>query len=70
MKGKCKSKLTNIHTYIHGLIGGGPQGSLIGLLLYKTGCDDVANEEQDEDKLKYKDYQAVLKAVKTREKLK
>ena len=36
-------------------MGGGPQGSLIGQILYIIGSDDVAQEVKDEDKFKYVD---------------
>ena len=42
------------------LIGGAPQESLIGQLLYIIGSDDVAIEIQDKDKFKYIDYFAIL----------
>ena len=37
------------------LVGGGPQGSLIGQLLYIIASDDVAEEIPEEDKFKYID---------------
>ena len=38
-----------------GLVGGGPQGSLIGQILYIIGSDDVAEEIKEEDEFKYVD---------------
>ena len=56
----------NKHTSTsHDLIGGGPQGSLIGQLLYIIGSDDVAEEVPDEDKYKYIDDLVVLDSVNT-----
>ena len=45
------------------LIGGGPQGSLIGHLLYIIGSDDVAEEVIEEDKFKYVDDLSALEAL-------
>ena len=61
----------NNHTSTsHDLIGGGPQGSLIGQLLYILGSDYVAEGVTDANKFKYIDDQAVLEAFTTRDKLK
>ena len=51
------------------LIGGSPQGSLIGQLLYIIGSDDVAEEVPKEDRYKYVDDLTVLEAVATKGKL-
>ena len=45
------------------LVGGGPQGSLIGQLLYIMGSDDVAEEIVKEDKFKYVDDLSVAEAL-------
>ena len=54
----------------HNLIGGLPQGSLIGQLLYIIGSDDVAAVIEEEDKFKYIDDLAVLDAIDVKGKLK
>ena len=54
----------------HNLIGGLPQGSLIGQLLYIIGSDDVAADIEEEDKFKYIDDLAVLDAIDVKGKLK
>ena len=41
---KIKLKRNQNTSYILDLVGGGPQGSLIGQLLYVIGSDDVAEE--------------------------
>jgi hypothetical protein len=61
MNGKTSSTLD--------LVGGGPQGSLIGQLLYIVGSDDVAQEVPDDDKFKYIDDLSAVEAVKTDGKL-
>ena len=54
----------NKHTStIHDLIGGGPQGSLIGQLLYIIASDDAAEEIPEEDKFKYVDDLSALEKV-------
>ena len=46
----------NNHTLTHfDLVGGGPQGSLIGQLIYTISSDDAAEEIPEEDKFKYID---------------
>ena len=66
---KMQIKMNKHTSTSHDLIGGGPQGSLIGQLLYIIGSDDVAHEVQEEDKFKYIDDLAVIEAVKARDKL-
>ena len=52
---KMEVKMNN-HTSTHfDLVGGGPQGSLIGQLIYIISSDDAAEEIPDEDKFKYID---------------
>ena len=45
------------------LIGGGPQGSLIGQVLYIIGSDDAAEDVPEEDKFKYVDDLSILEFV-------
>ena len=47
------------------LIGGGPQGSLTGQLLYIIASDDVAEEIPEEDKFKYIDDLSAVEAQYT-----
>ena len=51
------------------LVGGGPQGSLIGQLLYIIASDDAAEEVPEDDKHKYVNDLTVLEALKTEGKL-
>ena len=51
------------------LVGGGPQGSLIGQLLYIIASDDVAEDIPDEDKFKYIDDLSAVESVATTGKL-
>ena len=51
------------------LIGGGPQGSLVGQLLYIIASDDAAEEVPDDDKYKYMDDLSLLEAIKVKDKL-
>ena len=51
------------------LIGGSPQGSILGQLLYIIGSDDVSEEVPEDDKYKYIDDLAVFDAVKTSDEL-
>ena len=44
------------------LVGGGPQGSLTGQLLYIIASDDAAEDVPDDDKFKYIDDLSVLEA--------
>ena len=39
-----QSKINNIKSSVLDLAGGGPQGSLLGQLLYIIGSDDVVEE--------------------------
>ena len=61
---KMQVKMNQHTSSSYDLIGGGPQGSLIGQLLYIIGSDDVAEEVPEDDKYKYIDDLAVLDAVK------
>ena len=51
------------------IIGGGPQGSLIGQLLYLIASDDVAEEIPEEDQFKYIDDLTAVEAQFTDGKL-
>jgi hypothetical protein len=51
------------------LVGGGPQGRLVGQLLYIIASDDAAEEVPEDDKYKYVDDLSVLEALKTEGKL-
>ena len=51
------------------LIGGGPQGSLVGQLLYIIASDDVAEEIPEEDQFKYIDDLLALEAINVEGKL-
>ena len=52
---KMQVKMNNKTFSSYDLIGGSPQGSLIGQLLYLIGSDDAAEKKPDEDKLRYVD---------------
>ena len=66
---KMQVKMNNHTSSSYDLIGGSPQGSLIGQLLYIIGSDDAADEVGEEDKFKYVDDLATLDAVNPREHL-
>ena len=68
-KRKMQGKMNNQTSSSYDLIGGSPQGSLIGQLLYIIGSDDAAEEVPEEDKFKYVDDLATLDSVKTKEQL-
>ena len=63
---KMQVKINKHTSSSYDLIGGSPQGSLIGQLLYIIGSDDLAHEVPEEDQYKYVDDLATLKAVKTK----
>ena len=52
---KMQVKMNDKSSSILDLVGGGPQGSILGQLLYIIGSDDVANDEEDKDQFKYID---------------
>ena len=56
-------KLNGEESETHGLIGGSPQGTLIGQLLYIGGSDDAASEISNEDKFKYIDDLEIIELV-------
>jgi hypothetical protein len=60
---KMQLKMNQKQSAVLDLIGGGPQGSLIGQLLYIIGSDDVAEEVIEEDKFKYVDDLSALEAL-------
>ena len=66
---KMQVKMNNKTSSSYDLIGGSPQGSLIGQLLYIIGSDDAAEEVDDENKFKYVDDLATLDAVNIKEHL-
>ena len=66
---KMQVKINNKTSSSYNLIGGFPQGSLIGQLLYIIGSDDAAEEVNDENKFKYVDDLATLDAVNIKEHL-
>jgi hypothetical protein len=51
------------------LIGGGPQGSLIGQLMYLIASDDVGQEIPEEDKFQYIDDLSAVEAIYPQQKL-
>ena len=62
---KMEVKMNN-HTSTHfDLVGGGPQGSLIGQLIYIISSDDAAEDIPDEDKFKYVDDLSAVDKVTT-----
>jgi hypothetical protein len=66
---KMQVKLNQHTSLSFDLVGGAPQGSIIGMLLYIIGSDDVVDEVANEDKYKYIDDMAVLDSVNTEDKL-
>ena len=66
---KMQVKMNGCTSSSHDLIGGSPQGSLIGQLLYIIGSDDSAEDVPDQDKFKYIDDLASLDAVSITDKL-
>ena len=60
---QMKVKLNGEESEVRSLIGGSPQGTLIGQLLYIGGSDDAASEISDEDKFKYIDDLEIIELV-------
>ena len=60
---KMKVKMNGRESGIKDLIGGGPQGSLIGQLTYLVASDDCPQDVQTEDAYKYIDDLEVLELV-------
>ena len=60
---QMKVKLNGEESESHGLIGGSPQGTLIGQMLYIGGSDDAASEINNEDKFKYIDDLEIIELV-------
>ena len=60
---QMKVKLNGEESESHGLIGGSPQGTLIGQMLYIGGSDDAASEINNEDKFKYVDDLEIIELV-------
>ena len=66
---KMQLKMNNVKSSVLDLVGGGPQGSLLGQLLYIIGSDDVVEEVEEEDKFKYVDDLSVAEALQNRDNL-
>ena len=66
---KMQVKMNGQSSTPYDLIGGSPQGSILGQLLYIIGSDDVSEEVPEDDKYKNSDALAVLDTVKTSDKL-
>jgi hypothetical protein len=66
---KMKVKMNGKESTILGLVGGGPQGSLIGQLLYIIASNDVIESVPEELKFKYIDDLSVLEAVSHKQSL-
>jgi hypothetical protein len=60
---KMKVKMNGKESTILGLVGGGPQGSLIGQLLYIIASNDVIQSVQEDMKFKYIDDLSVIEAL-------
>ena len=60
---QMKVKMNGEESEVHSLIGGSPQGTLIGQLLYIGGSDDAASEVSNEDKFKYIDDLEIIELV-------
>ena len=52
---RMKVKMNGIESEIKDLVGGSPQGTLLGQLLYIGSSDDAASEISEDDKFKYVD---------------
>ena len=66
---KMKVNMIGKSSKLLNLIGGGPQGSILGQLLFIIGRDDAAEEVEDEDKFNYIDNLVVTEVVQTEDKL-
>ena len=66
---KMQVKMNGFKSTILDLVGGGPQGSILGQLLFIIGSDDAAQEVPDEDEFKYIDDLALTEIVKLEDKL-
>ena len=60
---KMKVKLNGEESELKDLIGGSPQGTLLGQLLYIGGSDNAAGEISEENKFKYIDDLEVIELV-------
>jgi hypothetical protein len=65
---KMQVKMNQHTSKSYDLVGGAPQGSLLGQLLYIIGSDDSAEEVPEENKFKYIDDLAVLDPVNVKNK--
>ena len=66
---KMTVKMNGEQSSTLGLIGGGPQGSVIGQLLYIIASDDVAEDTPEDEKFKYIDNLSLLEAVKAKDRI-
>ena len=66
---KMEVKMNGKVSTILDLIGGGPQGSILGQLLYIIGSYDCAESVPDEDKYKYIDDLSIVEDIQTEGKL-
>ena len=60
---KMKVKINSLESEVKDLVGGSPQGTLIGQLLYCGSSDDAASEIPQEEKFKYVDDLKILELV-------
>ena len=60
---RMKVKMNGEESVLKALIGGSPQGTLLGQLLYIGGSDDAAEEISDENKFKYVDDLELIELV-------
>ena len=60
---KMKVKMNGVESQQKSLIGGSPQGTILGQLMYVGASDDAASEIPEEDKLKYIDDLEILELV-------
>ena len=60
---KMRVKMNGEESELKDLIGGSPQGTLLGQLLYIGGSDDSAREISDENKFKYVDDLEIIELV-------
>ena len=62
---KMEVKMNGHTSTPYDLVGGGPQGSLIGQLIYIISSDDAAEDIPEEDKFKYIDDLSAVEGVNT-----
>ena len=66
---KMRVKLNGKTSKLWDLVGGGPQGSILGQILFIIGSDDAADELDEYDKFKYIDDLATTEIINTEDKL-